>query len=236
MDFHTFCINQNVFPPLETADENGLLAYGTEISPELIINAYYYGIFPWFNEGDPVLWWSPPIRTILTPANFKASKSLKQSARKHCYEFRVNTSFEKLISKCALTKRKDTVGTWINKDMLTVYSQLHKLGFAHSLETWCNGKLVGGFYGIGMGKVFVGESMFHKKSDASKFALWKFSEFCIKNDIHFIDGQVPSSHLKSLGFKDISRPEYIEKLRLATDLDALDHFRIILNKIGNDMF
>ena len=203
------------FPPLSTADKNGLLAYGFELNAPLILNAYKNGMFPWYNEGEPVMWWSPPVRSILIPSEFSPSKSLRQSARKYKYQLTINLSFDQVIKACAGTKRRDTHKTWIHEEMIEAYCELNRLGYSVSAETHCNHELVGGLYGILIGRAFIGESMFSIKPDASKFALWKFSEYCLKEGIEFIDGQLPSPHLSSMGFKEIKRGEYIKMLKAA---------------------
>jgi leucyl/phenylalanyl-tRNA---protein transferase len=199
----------SVFPPLEEADENGLLAMGFELNTPLLLSAYHNGIFPWYNEDDPVLWWSPPVRAVLFPERFRPGRSLKQSARHFGYSQSINSRFEEVIRGCAETPRSDTHQTWISAEMMDAYTELHRRGVAISFETMHNRQLVGGLYGIRIGKGFIGESMFSRSRDASKFALWKLCEYCLETDIRFIDGQVPSPHLSRMGFEDMNRDEYL---------------------------
>ncbi|MDH4284946.1 MAG: leucyl/phenylalanyl-tRNA--protein transferase, partial [Gallionellaceae bacterium] len=160
------------FPPVERAlrSPNGLLAAGGILAPHRLLDAYQQGIFPWFNEGDPVLWWSPDPRMVLFPYEFKVSRSLRKTLQKKVYEIRVDTSFEAVMRACA-APRKDQAGTWISEDMVAAYVHLHHMGLAHSVEAWHEGELAGGLYGIGIGRMFYGESMFSRKTDASKAAL-----------------------------------------------------------------
>jgi leucyl/phenylalanyl-tRNA--protein transferase len=207
----------SLFPPLSKASKEGLLAYGFEINTSLLLNAYQNGIFPWYNEDDPVLWWSPPIRSVLNPSDFSPSKSLQQLAKNRGYEITINQSFEQVMRACAHAKRKDTHKTWIHEEMIEAYCELFHSGNAISVETRCKHELVGGLYGVLIGKAFIGESMFSDMRDASKFALWQFCNHCQKEGILFIDGQLPSPHLASLGFKEIPRREYIKMLKHAVE-------------------
>jgi leucyl/phenylalanyl-tRNA--protein transferase len=206
------------FPPIEQADENGLLAYGGDLSPERLISAYESGVFPWYEEGQPILWWSPPQRMLLFPERFKVRKSFKQVLRNKGFDWTVDQAFEEVIEQCATVDRKDQESTWITEAMNRAYVRLHTLGFAHSFETWYKGKLVGGLYGICLGRVFFGESMFSTESDASKFAFYWLSQFALNSNIEFIDCQLYTDHLASLGAEEITRSEYMQLLQ-----DALTH-------------
>lgn len=207
------------FPPATLANEDGLLAFGADLVASRVIKAYREGIFPWYSEGDPILWWSPNPRFILELDDFKLRRSLKKKL-KH-FDIKIDTSFDQVIKNCQSIPRDDQDGTWITTDVIESFNELHTLGYAHSIEAFYEGKLVGGLYGLAIGSVFCGESMFALKSDASKVAfaflveklkLWGFS---------FIDAQVPTPHLKSLGAKEVSRDEFLEKLFLHRD-DEVD--------------
>jgi leucyl/phenylalanyl-tRNA---protein transferase len=200
------------FPPLEQAltDPDGLLAAGGDLSPERLLNAYQHGIFPWYNEGEPILWWSPNPRCVLFPENLKISRSLRKTLRKELFEVRMNTAFSDVMKACA-EPRKNQPGTWITDDMYLAYNHMHELGHALSIECWQNNELVGGLYGIAIGKVFFGESMFSNKTDASKVALVHLCEHLIQKDFKLIDSQVHTSHMESMGAEMISRLEF-EKL------------------------
>lgn len=201
-----------VFPnPTEASDE-GLLAIGGDLSPQRLVAAYAHGIFPWFNEFDPIMWWSPNPRMVLFPEKFKLSKSLKQTLNKNKFELRIDTAFEHVIENCKSINRKGEDGTWITDEMKVAYIKLHEYGLAHSFESWQNGELVGGLYGISLGHAFFGESMFQKSSDASKVAFYHLNQFCLKHNFPFIDCQVPNPHLASLGAEEISRILFLEML------------------------
>lgn len=199
------------FPSVTLADEDGFLAIGGDLSPERLILAYQNGIFPWYNEDDPILWWSPPLRMVLFPEELYVSKSMKKLFREEAFSVTYNTCFEQVIRNCAVTERVGQEGTWINNDIIEAYCLLHQQEKAHSVEVWHEGALVGGFYGIRMGKVFCGESMFSHKSNASKYGFIHF----VKNttDIELIDCQVYSSHLESLGAREIPREEFLKILK-----------------------
>lgn len=205
------------FPPLETAlkEPDGLLAAGGDLSPERLVNAYHQGIFPWFNEGEPILWWSPDPRCVLYPDQVKISRSLRKTLNKNLFEVRMDTAFESVMQACAET-RKDQEGTWINTAMLEAYTRLHELGYAHSVECWQDNQLVGGLYGIAIGKVFCGESMFTRRSDASKVALVHLCQFLLQRQFELIDSQVYTSHLESLGAVMIPRNDYLDVLKQYT--------------------
>src|SRR3989339_1352447 len=160
------------FPDPDTASRDGLLCWGGDLSPATLLQAYSKGIFPWFNDDEPILWWSPNPRFILFPDKLKVSKSLQKTIRENKYEIRFDTAFRDVVEHCKNVSRYDQLGTWITDDMVEAYCNLHELGFAHSVEAYYEGKLVGGLYGISIGRVFCGESMFHLKSDASKVAFY----------------------------------------------------------------
>jgi leucyl/phenylalanyl-tRNA--protein transferase len=209
------------FPPPEYAlkEPNGLIAAGGDLSSERLIEAYSQGIFPWYSEGDPILWWSPDPRSVVFPAEFKPSKSLKKLINKGAFTVKMNTSFEEIIEGCA-SPRENEDGTWINDDILAAYKGLHKIGFAHSFETWQDGKLVGGLYGIAIGKAFFGESMFSRVSNASKVAFEYMCRTLSQNDFLIVDCQIHNSHLESLGAKEIPRSEFLDIVKRATAQEA----------------
>ena len=200
-----------LFPPANSANPEGIVAWGGDLHPTRIIRAYQQGIFPWYSEQDPILWWSPDPRLIMELDDFKLSKSLKKSMKKFTYNF--DTHFDKVIRYCAQTPRKGQIGTWLNHDMIEAYTELFNMGIAHSVETYFDGELVGGLYGITIGKIFCGESMFAHKTDASKAAYAVLVEHLKEWGYEFIDCQVPTQHLKSLGAEEISRDEYLKRVK-----------------------
>ena len=202
------------FPPIRDAltEPNGLLAIGGELSGERLLSAYRSGIFPWFSEGEPVLWWSPNPRMVLFPQNFKISKSLAKRLKKNDFEVRFNTHFRQVMEACANTNRPDQNGTWITSDIIDAYCELHQLGYAYSAETWIDNNLVGGLYGVLINKMFYGESMFHHATDASKIAFTHLVQFLKEKDVGMIDCQMNTKHLASLGAQEISRNDFISKL------------------------
>lgn len=213
-----------VFPLPELAEDDGLLAVGGDLSLERLILAYENGIFPWYNADQPKLWWSPPKRMLLYPNAFKVSKSLKKSINKGGFELRIDTQFQETMTACSSAPRPDQEGTWINREMIEAYTALHEQGFAHSFECWKDDELVGGLYGVSLGHTFFGESMFSKVSDASKVALYHLHEFMLRHQFHFIDCQLHTQHLASLGAKEIDRSVYLQELKAAlayTDLRQL---------------
>ncbi|MFZ4705689.1 MAG: leucyl/phenylalanyl-tRNA--protein transferase [Bacteroidales bacterium] len=204
------------FPDVEEADETGLLAIGGDLSLERLKLAYSRGIFPWFNE-EPVLWWSPDPRMVLFPGKMIISHSLRQIIRRNEFEIRYDTQFENVIRSCAETPRGHEDGTWITNSMVNAYNRMHKAGYAHSVEAFRNGELVGGLYGIAIGKAFFGESMFHLVPNASKIALYHLSELLKEWDFSIIDAQVYTNHLESLGGAMIPRKAYISLLDKALE-------------------
>jgi len=202
-----------IFPSPELAEPDGLLAIGGDLSPERLIAAYRQGIFPWFNAGDPILWWSPNPRLVLEPANIHISKSLRKIILQHQFDVRFDTAFASVITQCAGISRRESEGTWITPEMQAAYIHLHQIGFAHSVETWKAGNLVGGLYGISLGHCFFGESMFAAVSNASKVALVALVQVVQGWDFKIIDCQVTTNHLVSLGAREIPRTEFLKILR-----------------------
>ncbi|MGQ0428893.1 MAG: leucyl/phenylalanyl-tRNA--protein transferase [Gammaproteobacteria bacterium] len=193
------------------AEPNGLLAVGGALTPEWLIHAYCQGVFPWFSAEQPILWWAPDPRAVLLPAEFRASRSLRRSIRKRGYETRIDTAFESVIAACA-GPRRGNAGTWITREMHAAYVDLHRRGLAHSIETWRARQLVGGLYGIAIGRVFFGESMFTRETDASKVALARLVAECAARRVPLIDCQMPSPHLASLGSRNLPRAQFEREL------------------------
>jgi leucyl/phenylalanyl-tRNA---protein transferase len=202
------------FPPLGTAltHPNGLLAAGGDLSPQRLIEAYRCGIFPWFNEGDPILWWSPDPRMVLFPPELKISRSLRKTLKKANYTIRADSAFNQVVQACA-APRKERPGTWIHDEMIAAYTALHEMGLAHSIETWIGGELVGGLYGVAQGKMFFGESMFSRTTDASKVAFVHLVRYLERRGFGMIDCQMKTAHLASFGAREISREEFSLKLK-----------------------
>ncbi len=204
--------NDIVFPLVTTANEDGLLAIGGDLSIERLLLAYQSGIFPWYSYGEPIMWYSPNPRFVLFPNELKISKSMQQVLRKNTFTFTINKAFAQVIAHCKNYNRKDQDGTWITNEMEGAYNKLHQLGYAYSAETWCNNQLVGGLYGIKIGNVFCGESMFALQSNASKFAFIKIVQYLQTQSVTLIDCQVYTEHLESLGATMISREVFLEYL------------------------
>ena len=202
--------NNYEFPPVEQAftEPDGLLAAGGSLSPQILLKAYRHGIFPWYSQGQPVLWWSPDPRCVLFPEKLKISRSLRKTLNKDLFVIKQDTAFRDVMLNCA-KPRKDEAGTWITRDMLQAYSHMHELGYAHSIECWQDNVLVGGLYGMSLGEIFFGESMFSKVPDASKVAL---EYLCNTTKPKLIDVQVYSKHMECLGAKMIPRTEFIKYL------------------------
>ncbi len=200
------------FPDPNLADDDGLIAQGGELTPEYLLSAYCQGIYPWFCENEPILWWSPNPRMVLLPENFKLRKSLQQVIDKETFELRVDTAFNDVITTCSRIPRPQQDETWITNEILEAYVKLHQLGFAHSFESYSDGELVGGLYGISIGNCFFGESMFFTKTDASKVAFYHLVQFALKHNFAFIDAQQETDHLKSLGAETLPRKEFLELL------------------------
>lgn len=204
------------FPIPDSADKSGLVAVGGDLSPERLIEAYSKGIFPWYSEGEPVLWWSPDPRVVLFPEELHISKSMKRELNRAQFNVTVNKEFEKVMFYCRET-RADKEGSWITNDMIKAYKEFHYAGYAHSVEVWEDKKLAGGFYGVSMGKIFFGESMFYLKKNASKFGLIKFVLNLKKLGFRLIDCQVDTAHLKSLGAREISRDRFLTEINSEID-------------------
>jgi len=201
------------FPPVHLSEPDGLLAIGGDLSVERLLLAYRLGIFPWY-EGDHILWWCPDPRFVLFPDELKVSKSMKALLKKNEFDFSISKAFDQVIRHCKETARPGQVGTWITDEVEKAYTRMHTVGYAVSAEVWKSNNLVGGLYGIKLGKVFFGESMFSKINNASKYAFIKFVEVLKKDGVEMIDCQVYTNHLESLGARMISRKEFISKLNL----------------------
>ena len=202
------------FPPLGAAlaKPNGLLAAGGDLTPQRLIEAYRCGIFPWFNAGEPILWWSPDPRMVLLPGELRISRSLHKALNKGNYEIRVDSAFSQVMQACA-APRKGQSGSWIHPEMISAYAVLHEIGLAHSVETWVDGELVGGLYGVSQGKMFFGESMFSHIPDASKIAFVHLVRQLQRWDFGMIDCQMKTAHLASFGAREIPRTEFSQRLR-----------------------
>lgn len=200
------------FPsPFEAlADPNGLLAFGGDLHPDRLLLAYQNGIFPWYGPGEPILWWSPSPRAVFTPKTFQPAKSLKKFQRKQQYRVSIDHATERVIDLCASTRHEDE--TWLNEDMRAAYKQLARAGHCHSVEVWHDDELVGGLYGLSIGKLFCGESMFSLKTNASKIALWYFCEHFQRHGGELIDCQVMNPHLASLGAVELHREDFMQRL------------------------
>lgn len=203
-----------VFPHPQYANEDGLLAIGGDLSVERLMLAYENGIFPWFEKGQPILWWSPNPRCVLFPDKLKVSKSMRQLINRNKFDVTINKSFETVINNCAVTKRKGQKGTWITKEMQQAYCELHRAGIAYSVEVWQGEALVGGLYGIKLGNLFFGESMFSKVSNASKYGFITFVKEMKQEGLVLIDCQVTNSHLLSLGAEEITREHFLQILSI----------------------
>jgi leucyl/phenylalanyl-tRNA--protein transferase len=204
-----------VFPNPNKAVEDGLLAVGGDLSCERLLLAYSQGIFPWYSTGDPILWWSPDPRIVLFPNKFRIYKSFKQTLRNKQYTVKYDSAFEKVINACSKITRLGQDGTWITSEMKEAYIHLNQLGYAHSVETYIDGELAGGLYGISLGRVFFGESMFFYQRDASKIAFYCLIQKLIEWEFHFIDAQVETGHLLNLGAEPIPRKEFLVLLTRA---------------------
>lgn len=219
------------FPPVETAlrEPNGLLAMGGDLSPARLLDAYRHGIFPWFNPGEPILWWSPDPRMVLVPAEVRVTRSLAKRIRNAGFEVRVDTAFAEVMCACAAPRppggrvsggvppagaapREGESGTWISPQMVAAYSRLFEAGYAHSVETWHDGRLVGGLYGVAIGRMFYGESMFSREPDASKVALVRLAQQLQQWEFGLIDCQMETTHLASLGARTMPRAAFIARL------------------------
>lgn len=210
-----FKLNSNFlgFPPCELAESSGLLAIGGKLNTEWLLEAYSVGVFPWFNENEPLMWWSPDPRSVAKPGGILISKSMKPYFKKNIFNLRIDTNFAGVIDACQKIPRKGQDGTWITKEMKDAYIDLFEMGYAHSFETYKDERLIGGLYGVSLGKMFFGESMFSLESNASKFAFIGLSLVLQKKDFTLIDCQVPNSHLESMGCFNMRKEEYLKILQ-----------------------
>jgi leucyl/phenylalanyl-tRNA--protein transferase len=201
-----------IFPSPYLASKEGLLAIGGDLSPRRLLLAYGNGIFPWYSEGEPILWWSPDPRLVLYPAELKVSRSLKKVFKQDIFEVTMDRAFEEVITECAQVRLENHEGTWIVDDMAQAYCRLHESGFAHSVEVWQDNRLAGGVYGVSLGKCFFGESMFTRITNASKVALVALAEHLKQLDFALIDCQITTAHLTRFGAREISRAHYLDEL------------------------
>lgn len=220
------------FPNPNDANEDGIVAWGGDLNPSRLIYAYQSGIFPWYSKGDPIIWWSPNPRFIMELNDFKISRSLKKSIKK--FEYKFDSNFIKVMQNCRDIPRENQNGTWIQDDIITAYNELYDIGVAHSIESYQNNKLVGGLYGIIVGKVFCGESMFSIISDASKSAYAVLIQHLKEWGYDFIDCQVPTQHLKSLGAKEVSRDYFLDRLR-KSNMDKINNIWKINNNLIDNL-
>jgi leucyl/phenylalanyl-tRNA--protein transferase len=208
-----FLLNEElIFPPVNLADPSGVLAIGGDLSTERLLLAYRSGIFPWFNDNEPILWWSPDPRFILFPDKLHVSKSMQKVLKKQLFDIKYDTAFKEVISSCRKTRIDNNEGSWITQSMIDAYCNLNKLGYAHSVEAWHEGNLVGGLYGVSLGRCFFGESMFSIMENSSKACLITLVNDLIKYDFLFIDCQVYTKHLSSMGAIDIPRSDFLKLL------------------------
>lgn len=210
-----------VFPHPNQADLDGVLALGGDLSPARLVLAYQYGIFPWFNEGDPIVWWSPDPRFVLYPSRLKVSKSMRKVFRDNVFQITLDQEFRAVIEACSASPRKGQDGTWITEDMIDAYCNLHELGIAHSVEVWQEQQLVGGLYGIALGKCFAGESMFARVSNASKAGFITLVRNLEARGFDLIDCQTHTNHLESLGAENISRNDFMDYLELNREVPII---------------
>ena len=204
--------SEHIFPSADSASKEGIVAIGGDLDPNRILKAYKNGIFPWFENDDHLVWWSPDPRMVLFPEKLKISKSTKKLLKENFFKVTFNQSFDEVVDSCAKVKRFGQNGTWITNGLKKSYSKLHNMGHAYSVEVWKDYELVGGLYGIDLGDVFCGESMFTKANNASKIGFVHLVKELTKNKYKLIDCQVPSAHLKSLGAEEISRKEFLKYL------------------------
>jgi len=208
-------IKKLVFPPPELAEESGLLAVGGDLSVERLVLAYSMGIFPWYSDGEPILWWSPDPRPIIFPQKLKIPHTLRQTMKKGIFRVTTNVAFEDVIRNCSTICRKGQDGTWITDSMIEAYIRLHQVGYAQSVEAWDGDELAGGFYGILLGRAFFGESMFARKSDASKVAFATYAKELAEKGFELIDCQTPTPHMQRFGAVEIPRAEFLQLLQKA---------------------
>ena len=217
-----FILSEKIsFPPPYLAEKNVLMAIGGDLCEERLLLAYKKGIFPWFSEGEPILWWSPDPRLVLYPKDFTVSKSLEKIIKRNIFEITFDKAFCEVINECSLISSENNEGTWLVEDMKIAYKKLHKSGYAHSVEVWHNGKISGGLYGVSLGKCFFGESMFSRISNSSKVALAFLVKRLVDMSFDFIDCQVATRHLISLGAKEIPRIRFLKELKKALDAPTI---------------
>ena len=204
--------NELYFPPVTEADEEGILAIGGDLSTQRLLLAYRNGIFPWYTDDEPIIWWCPNPRFVLFPDEIKISKSMRAVIKKQTYSFTINNCFNNVIKNCKTINREGQSDTWISEEVIDAYTNLHNLGYALSAETWKNNKLVGGLYGVKMGNIFFGESMFSLSPNASKFAFIQLVQHLKNEGVKLIDCQVYTTHLESLGAKMIDRNDFMRLL------------------------
>lgn len=214
-------LSNYTFPPVSASDEEGLLAFGGDLRPARLLEAYRHGIFPWYTDFSPILWWSPDPRLMLKPSEIYISKSMRKVFRENQFSFSFDHCFKDVMLACASTFRAGQEGTWITRDMLKAYIKLHEMGYAHSLEVWdITHQLVGGLYGLAIGKAFFGESMFHHRSNASKAAMIMLARYLEQKDFHLIDAQQDTEHMRSLGAYKVTRSQFLEWLDKAVKIPA----------------
>jgi len=211
-------IDEVVFPPPEYAEPNGLLAVGGDLSCERLLEAYRRGIFPWYSDDQPILWWSPDPRAILELSELRISRSLRKTLKKNLFNVTFDRAFDRVIDACGKVPRESQRGTWITDEMQSAYVRLHRQGYAHSVETWYGEDLAGGLYGVSLGRAFFGESMFHFETDASKVALAALVQQLHRWQFQFVDAQMTTEHLTSLGAKEVRRKVFLKRLK-----EALNH-------------
>lgn len=209
------------FPPVDTATPDGVLCTGGNLSPGMLLSAYRQGVFPWFNDEDPIVWWSPDPRFVLIPAELHASATMRKIIRKKRFDLRLDSAFGDVIRACSSTPRPGQRGTWITGDMVEGYQRLHELGYAHSVEAWQGSRLLGGLYGISLGSAFFGESMFSLEPDASKAAFIPFVWTLAEAGFTVVDSQVRTAHVESLGGRSVPRDGYLSLLRAALESPTL---------------
>ena len=210
-----------LFPNPEDASEDGLLAVGGLLREDWVLKAYEKGIFPWYNQDDPILWWSVDPRSVLFFENLRIQKSMRPYLNAEKYHFTLDTAFEEVMKSCANAKGRGKSHTWISDEMIHVYTSLHRMGVAHSAEIWEDGKLVGGLYGVSLGRAFFGESMFSNEKNMSKLAFIRLCKYLEERNFDFVDCQVPTAHLENLGARNIPRTEYLKRLANALDAETV---------------
>lgn len=213
--------SEYIFPDPADAEDSGLLAIGGDLSPERLILAYEMGIFPWYSEDDPILWFSPDPRMIMDLYTYRPGRSLQKVLNSAKFEIRIDTDFPSVIEHCARISRNGQTGTWITGEMIEAYNKLHVLGYAHSFETYFEGELAGGLYGVSLGGAFFGESMFYLEKNTSKVAFHHLVLKCREMNFDFIDSQVPTEHMKKLGCYEVSRKEFLKKLGTALKKETI---------------